>query len=181
MNGEALLNHVNCLSCTNGSEENLISKLLQLLPQGTVAISPVIERTEKHNRQWVVFTVKLTPGYVFVFSETAVQWDLIRVNVNFNRVLAYSDRNEQGNESSFDLRGGDLDFAKWIYYNKGRIEVSKAISINKKVVIIDGPLVQYNGRTIRIDKHNRKALVSICFCNVEKKVWLSFDWLKEDQ
>jgi transcription antitermination factor NusG len=53
------------------------------------------------------------------------------------------------------LRGEDLEFARRIQRRNGVIESSKAIREGTKIRIISGHLADYEGKIIKINKHDR--------------------------
>lgn len=177
MNGEALQKYVYCVSCLNGREEKLRKELLAILPINSVILSPVLERTEKHHKEWIIVSTRLTPGYLFIYTEEPIDWHKIKGETHIIRLLSYASNEVECISQKYCLRGSDLSFANWIYRCNGIISVSNAVSINQTVVIVDGPLTACDGKIIKIDKHNRKALLVVDFDNTLKKVWLSFNWI----
>lgn len=77
------------------------------------------------------------------------------------------------------LRGGDLEFARWLQRHNGVIETSKVVQEGAKIKIISGPLREYEGKIIKVNKRQKCAAVQIVSEKIPCTVWLSFDFIEE--
>ena len=147
---------------------------------GVIALTPLLERTEKHNGVWITSTIMLTPGYVFLFSNIALDVRALQKTKHVTRVLSYVDEQTIDGISvkiqSYALVGADADFALWIFKNEGIIRVSNGEIRDGVFCITDGPLANCYNKVKRVDKHNRKALVCLPFDGKPLDLWLSFRW-----
>lgn len=175
MIGEAMYKYVYCVSCDKGSERKIIDQLFALLPPKTVVLFPVLERTEKHNKEWITKEICLTPGYLFIYSDSEAIRS-IGSSKSIHRVLAYLEKVQSFSIKQYHLCGNDLEYAKWLFQNGGRITVSTAKMEGTSVVFTKGPLSAITDSIMKIDKHNRKALVHIRSLGGQQTLWLSFSW-----
>ena len=87
-----------------------------------------------------------------------------------SRVLQY------GN-GAYLLCGEDMAFANWVYEQNGQVGLSRVMMAGDEMVIIDGPMKDYEGRIKRVDKHNRYAEIEITLDGKVRTVWLGFQWM----
>ncbi|MDO4540019.1 MAG: transcription termination/antitermination NusG family protein [Syntrophomonadaceae bacterium] len=167
-----MLKHAYCVSCNTGSEAVLKNSLLRLMPQATV-LYPVFDREERKNGQWQVKTYPLLPGYLFIYMDTPIDTALLYSEKRVVRLLGY--REDKGTMHS--LIGKDLEFAEWLYDHRGHIKLSRAMLVGDKTKIIDGPLLNYEGEIIKINRQRRSALVRMQVGDLIKDVWLYFHWM----
>jgi transcription antitermination factor NusG len=122
---------------------------------------------------WTTAQKPLLPGYVFAFATEADE-PALSVHPDVLRILQYADKHRA-------LVGGDLAFARWIQDHGGTIGISKAyFDEGQRIVIASGPLSDYHGKILRIDKRKQRALVELDFAGRQQTVSLSFDYLKEN-
>ncbi len=160
---------VYCLSCFCGQERKVEAFIKQ---SGYKVVSALAERTiikkGKRRREFR----SLLPGYVFVLSkETPVWRDMVRFQY-ITRLLRYSD-------GSSCLRGKDLEFVRWLQRHNGVIETSKAIQEGTKIKIVSGPLKEYEGKIIKVNKRQKSAAIRIESEKLACTIWLSFDFIEE--
>lgn len=179
MNGEAMP-IAYCVSCWEHQEAHVKESIHVLFPDVIVLI-PQIERSEKHQGKWESRVVKLTPGYVFLFSYKPIPVEELTSISKVTRVLFYIESRVEGSlvirTKVYPLKGEDKAFATWIYNNQGIIRISTAKSQKgKQLTILSGPIKELETKIKRVDKHNRKVLVTNIFNKQELEIWLSFDW-----
>jgi|GEM_PF-6904081 len=166
-----------CVSCNTGKEEKTKYELKQALPEATV-MCPSFDRKERKRGTWSVKTYILIPGYLFIYSEEILASDTFYSMKGINRLVGYVQQDDQG--SILETKAfteADFSFARWLYDQQGHIRLSQAMLVGDKTKIISGPLLDYEGEIIRINRQRQSALVSITICGTEKKVWLSFHWM----
>ena len=78
------------------------------------------------------------------------------------------------------MYGNDLVYANWVLEAEGLITVSKAIELNGKVKIINGPLKNLEGNIIEYSKHNRNCKIEIHLLNQTINAWLPFEYIDID-
>lgn len=127
-------------------------------------------------RKWVHGQAKdesyyLLPGYVFLFAnERLYVSDLQRVD-GVIRVLS-------GMDGAHELYGDDERFARWLLENDGVIGISKAIREGERIRVVEGPMADYGGTIIKVNKQRRRALVAFQFDGVAWSSWVDFDWVE---
>ena len=164
--------HSYCVFCRTGTE----SETAELIgnDKECVVIIPKIEREECHSGVWKRITKNMLPGYIFIFSDDALELSDIRRRGGVIKLLRYD-------EEDYDLRGDDRNFAEWIYKNEGVIGVSTAVKEGTKIKVTGGPLLDYAGSIIEVKRQKRIAKVRITLGEITRDVWVSFEWLKEDE
>jgi len=113
-------------------------------------------------------TKRLFPGYVFLESEEEPAWEVLAKNVNILKPLGYDDCNKA-------LRGPDLEFVSFLKFNKGFLGISKAIQVGARIQIIDGPLKDYEGRIVKLNRRRYAAEVVIDGAGIVPMVWLPYE------
>ncbi len=155
-----------CLFCKSGLEQS-VAKTINANYKGLLAIAPLRVVQEKKKNKWERRSLALLPGYVFLFAETEDADSPIRVRVNhMYKMLQY----EGGIR---ELVHEDLDYAMWIHRNHGNIAPSKVLYDGQTIQVIDGPLLDCQGRIVRLDKRKRRALVEFDFDGQKRIVSLS--------
>ncbi|HZK38507.1 MAG TPA: antiterminator LoaP [Clostridia bacterium] len=154
-----------CVFCKTGSEKNVV-QLMTALDNKLEAIAPIRVLQEKRKGKWQQREQILFPGYVFLYAEEEIDFELIKRIPGFYKVL--------GNKSDFKkLRGTDYEYSMWIYRHQGHIETSKVLTIGRTVKVIDGPLLDGFGTIVKLDKHKRRIWVDFEFDGRTRTVSLS--------
>jgi transcriptional antiterminator NusG len=160
---------VYCLACFSGQERKVEDFIKQ---SGYKVISAIVERSVvKNGKRYKEFR-SLLPGYVFMVSDGLPVWDMLIRFRYICRPLRYGD-------GTMCLRGGDLDFVRWLQRYNGVIETSKVIQEGTKIRIISGPLMDYEGKIIKVNKRQKCAAVRLVSEKIPCTVWLSFDFIEE--
>jgi transcription antitermination factor NusG len=112
------------------------------------------------------------PGYVFFMAETEPDWERVLRTKYVYRALAYGD-------GARALRGADLDFVYHLLH-KGRIaEVSHVVRVGTKIKVIDGPLADYEGRIVGVNRKRCCAKVTLDTEGTIKHAWLQYEEITE--
>jgi len=132
-----------------------------------MAIAPMKTLQEKRNGQWEQHEQIMLPGYLFLYTERELPFDLCqKVNLLY-RFLEY----EKGMRI---LTGPDEEYAQWIYRHQGNIGTSRVtVKEGQDIQVIDGPLLDCRGTIIKLDKHKRRAVVRISFDGQMRRVSIS--------
>ncbi len=158
---------VYCVSCNNGSEKKVAERLRNALKKEV--IFPVRVMKKRKAGEWSEEEIPLTPGYVFIYSDSEVNLENLR-QLGVHKVLSYGD-------SFWELHGEDYEFAMWVHKYDGRIGISKALIVGNKARIVEGPLADVDCIIERIDKHKQRAMVGFIFAGRNQLLWLSFEWI----
>ena len=78
------------------------------------------------------------------------------------------------------LFGDDYRYSEWVLKQDGLIGVSKAVKVNERVKIVDGPLAEFEGYIVKYSKRNRNCLVEVNFMNQTIRTWLPFEWTDQN-
>lgn len=159
---------VYCIFCKSGAEDMIARKIAKLSPE-LEAIIPVRTLEEKRNGIWESTKKHLIPGYIFLYTSEKSNLSNVKLLLYVYRVLDY------GADSSRELTGCDYQYAMWIYRHCGNIETSRVVVEGNRVRVIDGPLVDFVGKRVRIDRHKQRALVEIDFCGRKQTISLSIE------
>lgn len=164
--------HSYCVFCRTGTESEtaeLIGK-----EKNCSVIVPKIEREECHSGVWKRIVKNMLPGYIFAFSDDPLELSDVKNRGGVIKLLRYDDE-------EYDLRGDDREFAEWLYKNGGTIGVSTAVKVGTKIKVTGGPLLDYAGSIMEVKRQKRIAKVRITLGDIIRDVWMSFEWLKEDE
>ena len=108
--------------------------------------------------EWHLQTKKLLPGYLFLASDDPKQ---LTEQCKKNHMLAKNDELIFLNEQDMGL---------FSLTRNGIIEMSKGIIVNGKLKIISGPLMGKESTIKKIDRHKRKAWVSVNLFGKERLI-----------
>ena len=125
-----------------------------------------------HGKKWDEESV-LIKGYVFIYVPKGYDIRYIRSDNNPYRILKW--QLELGK-----LFGDDYRYSEWVLQQDGLIGVSKAVKVNEKVKIVDGPLADFEGYIVKYSKRNRNCLVEVNFMNQAIRTWLPFEWTDQN-
>jgi transcriptional antiterminator NusG len=158
-----------CISVRVGDETKSVQMIEKIFPDIQAhAITQIKHKSRNGTRSYS--SEIMMPGYiVFMADEDAIVSRLLKIRSVF-RVLTYTEREWQ-------LRGADLFYAEWIFQNHGEIGVSRVFMKNDKIQVVDGPLKNFEGEIVTVDKRNRNAQVIMGFHRQTYKVWLAFEWI----
>ncbi len=76
------------------------------------------------------------------------------------------------------LNGSDLKYAQWVLSQGGILGVSKALKVNERVKIIDGPLLELEGWIRAYSARGRSCRVEIDIVGKQISAWLPFEWVE---
>jgi transcription antitermination factor NusG len=160
--------NVFCIFCETSQEIKAATYLQQM---GYTVISALAERKIIVNGKIKNILRSLIPGYVFFENENVPDWfkwmELCRTQ-HIYYPLKYSDGEKR-------LRGKDLEFINWLKANNGILKISKVIEIGNKINVIKGPLKDFEGKIIKINKRQKCAAIKLDGEGIEKTVWLSYE------
>ena len=131
----------------------------------------MIHRSD-HGRKWDEESV-LIKGYVFIYVPKNYDIRYVRSDNNPYKILKW--QIELGK-----LFGDDYLYAEWVLKQDGLIGVSKAVSVNEKVKIVDGPLAELEGYIVKYSPRNRNCLVELNFMNRTIRTWLPFEYTDQN-
>jgi transcriptional antiterminator NusG len=162
-----------CLFCETG-KETLVETFLKEI--GYSVISSVSERNIVKMGHTIKEYRRIIPGDVF-FSHVSddgrePDWSKISEFKYVFYPLKYSDNRKQ-------LRENDMKFVKWLVRHDGAVRVSKAVQVGTKIKIIEGPLKEYEGNIIKVNRRQKCVCVQINTEGLINKIWLSYECIEE--
>ena len=167
-------NMVFCLCCKN-SQENKVESFLKQIGYNT--ISALSERKVYNNGKFKTILRTIIPGYVFFENDTdldAFNWKEICKMEYIYYPLKYMDNGKI-------LRGKDLEFVNWLKENNGILKISNVIKYDKKIKIINGPLKEYEGKIVKINKKQNCAGIKLDGEGIQNTIWLSYDYINGEE
>lgn len=154
-----------CLTAKQNDMEKLISRVYPCMVVNTKITQKLWKRgTAKYVKHL------LLPGYLFLYSEERLDLSEVSRFTGVIRVL----KNE---DMSYELRDRNEEFARWIYRNGGEIAVSKAVREGDRIRVVQGPMADFTGTLLRVNKSRQRAEIAFEFDGIERRMWLSFDWI----
>lgn len=156
-----------CLFCRTGKERAVMRRIHDSFP--CIPISPRVVREEKKRGEWISRQEPLLPGYLFLYAWEDLPVFRIQGLPDVLRFLSY--------DGDYKLDGDDLEFAKWVFKYEGLIGVSQAFREGDHIVVNGGPLKDYEGSIVTVNKRKRIAKVHVPLQSGIKAVWMSFAWI----
>lgn len=138
-----------------GQEEKVLRMCKEILHEQ--CFLPKYECARKQDGRWIKREEPLFPGYLFFISddvETLIKE--LKVVPDFTKVLG-------DNQEPIALYQHEIDFLQK-YTNENRVlEMSCGFLEGDRLVVTDGPLKDYQGKIVRIDRHKRLAMLEMEF------------------
>ncbi len=159
-----------CLFCATGREGAVADKLFHM---GYPALSPVVMKWRPVGGKLRRVPTRLLPSYVFfdAAQEQDIAWERITALPDVLRVLHYGD-------GARALRGGDLEFLSWIRRNEGTIDISRAVQVGSRIQFIDGPLKEFGGLVVKVNKNRKQVAINIGDESLAKLVWCAIEYVE---
>ncbi len=169
------------IACQHGKEEKTKEHLTQFFRRevGEEVVSIVIplrrmidrRRGKKFNSDHL-----LLPGYLLLSSAEDLSPYIhgIRGLCDCYGFLRYADR-------SINLKGDDRNFATWILQHHGVIGPSKAVyTKGEDIRIIDGPMKDFIGEIVKVDKRRSRIVVEITVGQEVKRVSMPIEFVEHE-
>lgn len=140
-----------------GTEESIKKQCESIIKKEvlTSCILPYYEEQKKYHGAWHVRRKILFPGYVFLVSECFEElFESLKNVIGLTKLIG------TGREI-VPLTEAEVDLLKRLTKDDHVVEMSTGIVINGKVRVISGPLEDMEGYIKRIDRHKRKAVLTI--------------------
>lgn len=138
-----------------GQEEKIMRVCKELLHEQ--CFLPKYERGRKQDGRWIKWQEPLFPGYLFFISEDVeVLIKELKMVPDFTRVLG-------DDQEPIALYQHEIDFLQK-YTNEDKVfEMSCGFLEGERLVVTDGPLKDYQGKVVHIDRHKRLATLEMEF------------------
>ena len=140
-----------------GMEEEIITQCRKIVPSSILerCFLPYFEMMKKYQGEWHKKKKVLFPGYVFMITD-----DIDSLYMELKRVIGLTKLIGTG-EEIIPLGQEDIRFLKKFGKEEQVVKMSKGVILDGKVIITDGPLKGQEGIIKKIDRHKRKAYLSI--------------------
>jgi len=158
------------LHVRTGREQD-IKRELKL--KGYAAAVPMELRTERKGGAWRSLERIVIPGYVFLQTKLTDQsYYQVRGIPNIIRFL--------GGNRPEALREDEGDYISWMANEDAPLEPSEILIEGGRAKVLAGPLHGREGTILRINKHQRRAVLAITMAGYTKEISLSVNILKPD-
>lgn len=140
-----------------GTEERIKKQCESLIAENILegCFLPYYEEQKKYQGTWHVRRKILFPGYVFLVSEHLEElFEKLRQVIGLTKLLGTG-------KEIVPLTEDEVTLLKRLGKDDQVVEISTGIVVNGKVRIISGPLEDMEGLIKRIDRHKRKAVLTI--------------------
>ncbi len=159
-----------CLYCATGRE---IAAAQDLNEQNESFIALPFLRMMHKSRDGVKTLEQdvLLKGYIFLFAPRGA--DIFRAENGHDVYFVLGKANGER-----ELTGSDFSYAQWVLSLGGVAGVSKALKVNERVKIIEGPLLELEGWIREYSKRGRSCRVEIDVVGKQISAWLPFEWVE---
>lgn len=162
------IRYIYCVFCETGKEE--IVKLLYERVLGLQAIVPLSTRFRFFRGQHKRVVERLLPSYIFLYLDREVEIHRLAQIEHVFRVLSMT--------GDYQLHKRDQAFASWLYRQNGLVGTSQAYREGDHIVVVDGPLRDYEGDIVWVDKRKGKAKVHLVTESLDTSMWFYFEYIK---
>jgi Transcription antiterminator len=160
-----------CAFCKTSYEIKTAQEINRMFSDmGVVAYAPARILKERYRGEVKEVHKPLMEGYVFVYGQAKLEPSFTTVLPNVIKLLKYG-------FGEYELRGTDFEYANYIYQNNGVIGISDIICVGKEVKVVSGPLEEYKGTIVKLDKRKERVFLRISFAGVEREISLSVNIL----
>lgn len=161
-----------------GGKEKQICEFLNQEYDNWKAFIPSIEIIHTKQGKEYIVEKPMFPSYLFIESEIKQR--------EFQDVLKQAKQKKTGiiKELKFDeetpaLRDYEREYLEGLLNESYRLTPSTGYIENDKVMITEGPLKGYESHISRIDRHKKKAVLSMDLLNKEVNVTVSLEIIKK--
>lgn len=166
-----VINNYYVLLVESSKEEKIKSNIEMLLEQDELVLLPTRELYIKRKGKTHVETRPLFGGYLFLYKETISGEFLNKIKqikgfykfLNTNRDIKSLTTIEVKQLGSFLKRDYKATISKIIFNN------------DDKIVVKEGPLKEFEGRIIKVDKRKQRAKIQLSMYNESHTIDFSFD------
>ncbi len=118
---------------------------------------PKYERAKKVHGQWTTTQALLFPGYLFLVSNKPEELQIkLKTLPEFAKVLGDDD-------GAIPLYDEEVEFLENCMNKEKVVEMSTGYIEGDQLVIMDGPMKDYQGKVKKIDRHKRIAVLEVEF------------------
>lgn len=118
---------------------------------------PKYERFRKLNGQWVRLKEVLFPGYLFFISDHVDELaKMLKSIPEFAKILG-------DEQTPIALHPHETEFLRKHMNKDNVLEMSQGFLVGDRLVVTEGPLKDYQGKIVHIDRHKRLATLEIEF------------------
>lgn len=141
----------------SGKEEHTAALCRSIVSEDMLSdcFIPYYERMKRYRGRWHKEKAVMFPGYVFVISDNIEElWMALKKVPKLTRIL----RNDM---EFIPLSSGEVGLIQCMCGKDYIAGMSEGYTINDKVYITSGPMVDMQGIILKIDRHKRLATVQI--------------------
>lgn len=149
-----------------GREEKVVSQCEKLI-EGDIleeCFLPRYERMKRYHKEWHREQALLFPGYVFMVSDKPNElYIALRRIPELTKLLGDSG-------SAVALYHEEVEFLLHFGRRKHVVEMSTGYIEGDRVTVVSGPMMGYEGKIKRIDRHKRIAVLLVPFFGREMEI-----------
>ncbi len=161
---------------TGSGQEEKIKLECERLISGEIlqrCVLPMYEEKIKYKGEWHLRKKKLFPGYLFMISD-----ELEMLNDGLKKINGITKLLKAG-ETVVPLKEDEVILIKKLIGDKDVMKMSEGLIENDKVIILSGPLKGMESSIKKLDRHKRKAWISIEMFNREQLVEVGAEILRK--
>lgn len=159
----------------SGQEEKIKLECERLISEKTLqrCVLPMYEEKIKYKGEWHLRKKKLFPGYLFMISD-----ELEILSDNLKKINGITKLLKAG-ETVVPLKEEEIVLIKKLIGDDDVMKMSEGLIENDKVIILSGPLKGMESSIKKLDRHKRKAWISIEMFNREQLVEVGAEILRK--
>ncbi len=156
-------------------EEKIKLECERLIPEDVLqrCILPMYEEKVRYNGAWHLRKKKLFPGYLFMISD-----ELEMLNDELKKISGVTKLLKAG-ETVVPLKDEEVILMKKLIGDEDVMKMSEGLIENDKVIILSGPLKGMESSIKKLDRHKRKAWISIEMFSREQLVEVGAEILRK--
>lgn len=160
-----------------GKERELINRCQIIMRKdlGEDVFSPMREKEFKKPTGWFTKRVPMFPGYLF-FTTQNVEDLYYRL-----KTVPYMTKLMRSDDGFYKLWGDDLELFRHFDREDRVFPISLGFKEGDKIVITEGPLTNFLGKIVKIDRHKRIAVVAFHLFGREQQIKFGLDVMNERQ
>ena len=166
----------------SGKESSIVNILNRKISKDIIleCFVPIRERLKKYNGKWQKVQERYFPGYIFIDTNNPkLLFNELKKIGEFTKILG---RQVDNNFLSLSKDESDLIDSLMGKENNRITDISLIdIKEGNKIEVVEGPLVGFEGRILKVNLHKRTVSVLLDMCGREIEVLLGIDFIKKNE
>ena len=166
--------YIRCVFCLTGSEHSIAYKI-EAKTDAQVIVPKKIKPFHV-NGKWIDKEEMLMPGYMFVYSEREIPYNVLKRIEGVARVLTYGEEDKEGY-----LNGRDYEFAQWVRRENGLIDKLDAIQEGDFIRVTDGALQEMQGKVVAMNRRRHTVNVEVTLFGAKRNIWMGYEVIEKTE